>query len=107
MYYRHTAMSLLPGLCLLPAIAFADKAKVEVSHGSFDPAEVTVQAGEKVVFKNVVKMPGGHTIAFEEIDAESGALDNGERWSHAFEEPGTYHFYVKEHPENKGTVVVE
>lgn len=107
MCYRCVANSLILSLFLVPTIVLADKAKVEVSHGSFDPSEVTVQAGEEVVFENVVQMPGGHTIAFEEIDAESGALDKGQTWSHAFKEPGTYHFYVKEHPENKGSVVVE
>lgn len=104
---RRTAICLLLGFMLAPAAALADKAKVEVSHGSFEPAEVTIPAGGKVVFKNVVQMPGGHTIVFENLDAESGALANGEKWSHTFEEAGTYHFFVKEHPENKGTVVVE
>lgn len=107
MRYRNAAIGLITGLFLVPATALADKARVEVSHGSFDPAEVTVPAGGKVVFKNVAQMPGGHTIVVEGIDAESGALGDGEKWSHAFEEPGTYHFYVKQHSENKGTVVVE
>lgn len=104
---RHATISLILGLLLLPAAVFADKARVAVSHGTFDPAEVTIQAGGKVVFKNVVQMPGGHTIAFEEIDAESDALGQGEKWSHTFDEPGTYRFYVKEHPDKKGTVIVE
>jgi plastocyanin len=98
------------GLLLLPAATLADKAdraKIEVSHGTFEPSAITVKAGKKVVFKNVVEMPGGHTIAFEEIDAESEALGNGEKWSHTFTEPGVYHFYVKEHPDNKGTVTVK
>lgn len=103
---RHT-ISLILGLILLPAAALADKARIAVSHGSFEPSEVTIQAGGKVVFENVVEMPGGHTIAFEEIEDESGALGQGEKWSHTFDEPGTFHFYVKQHPDNKGTVVVE
>lgn len=108
MSYRRMTVVVILAACLVPGFALAgDKAKVKVSHGSFEPAEVTVQAGEKVVFKNVVDMPGGHMIAFEDMEAGSEALDNGEKWVHAFEEPGSYRFYVAEHPENKGTVVVE
>lgn len=107
MHYRIPITGLFAGLFLLAGSAAAGETKVEVSHGSFEPAEVTISAGEKVVFKNVVEMPGGHTIAFEDIDAGSEALDNGEKWSYTFDEPGTYHFYVEEHSENKGTVVVE
>jgi plastocyanin len=107
MQYRILIASLFAGLFLVAGSAFAGGTKVKVSHGSFEPAEVTISAGEKVVFKNVVDMPGGHTIAIEEIDAASESLDNGEKWSHTFDEPGTYHFYVKEHSDNKGTVVVE
>lgn len=107
MRYRVPITGLFAGLFLLAGSAVAGKAKVQVGHGSFEPAKVTISAGEKVVFRNVVDMPGGHTIAFEDIEAGSGALDNGEKWSHTFEEPGTYHFYVEEHSGNKGTVVVE
>lgn len=107
MNFRYPAVSLIAGLLLLPAAALADKARVEVGHGTFEPSAVTVKAGSKVTFKNVVQMPGGHTIAFEEIDAESGPLGNGEKWSHSFDEPGTYHFYVKEHPDNRGIVTVK
>lgn len=113
MHYRNLAITVIAGLFLLPGAVLADKdkhkdeARVEVGHGTFEPSAVTVKAGSRVSFKNVVEMPGGHTIAFEEIDAESGALGYGEKWSHTFKEPGTYHFYVKEHPDNKGTVTVE
>lgn len=107
MKYRILITSLFAGMFLFAGSAISGGTKVQVSHGSFEPAKVTISAGEKVVFKNVVDMPGGHTIAFEEIDTGSGALDNGEKWSHTFDEPGTYHFYVKEHSENKGTVIVE
>lgn len=107
MRYWTLITSLFAGLFLAAGAAVAGKAVVEVSHGSFEPAKVEISAGEKVVFRNVVDMPGGHTIAFEDIEAGSGALANGEKWAHVFDEPGTYHFYVAEHPENKGTVVVK
>lgn len=107
MQYRRLIASLFAGMLMVAGSAFAGGTKVKVSHGSFEPAEVTISAGEKVVFKNVVDMPGGHTIAIEDIEAGSEALENGEKWSHTFEEPGTYRFFVEEHAENKGTVVVE
>lgn len=107
MHYGTLITSLFAGLLLVAGSAYAGGTKVKVSHGSFEPAEVTISAGEKVVFKNVVDMPGGHTIAVEDTDAGSEALENGEKWAHTFDEPGTYRFYVEEHPDNKGTVVVE
>lgn len=94
-------------LVLAPAVALGGKTTVNVGHGSIEPSSVTIKAGEKVVFRNEKMMPGGHTIVFEELDVQSSGLGKGETWSHTFDEPGTYHFRVKEHPDNTGTVIVE
>lgn len=94
-------------LMLASASAAAGEATVKVGHGSIEPASVTIEAGEKVVFHNEKEMPGGHTVVFDDLDAQSSGLGEGESWSHTFDEPGTYHFRVKEHPDNTGTVIVE
>lgn len=100
-------LSFVAALFLAPAVVLAGEATVEVGHGTFEPATVTIKAGEGVVFHSVEKMPGGHTIVFDELDARSSGLGQGESWSHTFEKPGTYRFRVKEHPDNAGEVIVQ
>ena len=107
MSFRHAAIPFIAAMFLTPALALAEEVRVEVGHGSFEPSEVSIDAGTTVVFENVVEMPGGHTIVIEELDAQSDALGSGETWSYTFEEAGTYHVHVKEHAEaDKARVVV-
>lgn len=91
---------------LFPVAALAEGVEVEVGHGSFEPAEITVNVGQKVTFTNTKKMSDGHTVVFDELDAQSGGLSKGESWSHTFDEPGTYTFRVQEHSDNTGTIKV-
>ena len=37
---------------------------------------------------------------------QSGTLDQGDRYSQTFDEPGTYEYFCEFHPNMKGTVVV-
>lgn len=94
-------------LAAAPAAVLAAETVVKVGHGTFEPAQVTIDAGDTVTFVNTKKMPGGHTIVFEEIEASSEGLVKGKSWSHTFDEPGTYSFHVKEHPDASGTVTVQ
>ncbi len=82
-------------------------ARVEVGHNHVAPAEVTIQAGDAVTFRNRDAMPGGHTIVATDGSFESPPLAQGESWTHRFAEPGTWRFRIKQHPEATGTVVVE
>lgn len=100
-------------LCLSAALALfsfsslAGEATVDVGHGTFDPASVTIMTGETVVFDSTQKMPGGHTVVIDELEVQSPALDQGETWSYTFEKPGNYHARVKEHPKNAAEVIVK
>lgn len=106
MRIAHITLIALLVAMLAPALALAEGATVEVGHGSFEPAEITINAGQTVTFTNTKKMSGGHTIVFDELDAQSGGLAKGESWSHTFEDPGTYTARVKEHADNAGTIKV-
>lgn len=104
-YWQATISAL--AVIFAPATALADDAKVEVGHGSLDPAEVTITPGDTITFTNTKKMPGGHTIVLDGLDAQSDGLAKGKSWSHTFKEPGEYNFRVKEHPDKAGTVTVK
>lgn len=94
-------------LMLAPASTLAGDVTVKVGHGSFEPSEVAIEAGDTVTFTNTQEMPGGHTVVFDELDVRSKGLAKGESWSHTFEKAGTYRFRVEEHPDNAGSVAVE
>jgi len=96
-------------LLLGAAAAWADEkgAVVEVSHNKLDPVEITVKAGESVTFRNIVEMPGGHSLEADDGSWASPALDKDGEWSRSFEEPGTYAYKIKEHPSAEGKIIVE
>jgi plastocyanin len=92
---------------LLALPASAGSVMVHVHHDRIDPAEVKIAVGDSIVFHNLDEMPGGHTVVAEDGSFESPALGKDEQWTHSFEKQGTYEFYVKQHPDNKGKVIVE
>lgn len=100
-------------LCVLAIIVLvswpvqAEKAQVQVGHNKLDPSDLTVAPGTTVVFHNVDKMPGGHTIVADDGSFESPGLAKDQSWSHTFNEPGAYLYSIKEHPSAKGKIVVE
>lgn len=99
---------LLAGALLLVAApaAWADDAMVHVGHGKLDPAEVTVSAGDTVVFHNVDAMPGGHTVVADDGAFRSPALEKDQQWSHTFTEAGRHPYRISEHPDAQGVIVV-
>lgn len=102
----------------LPGLAQEEEPAAEVSATqqlTFDPEEVTIQAGETVQW--TYEGGGAHTVTSQD---EQGAYEpNGEfdyeltpdsgPVNHTFDEPGTYYYYCKPHvgAEMEGTVIVE
>ncbi|MFC6825988.1 cupredoxin domain-containing protein [Halopelagius fulvigenes] len=99
---------------------------------AFNPAEITVSAGEEVVWQNTSSR--GHTVtAYEDSIPEeaayfasggyedeqtareefrngvNGIIESGSSYSHTFEVPGTYEYVCIPHEQSGmvGTVVVE
>ncbi len=99
-------LGLMAAVALLAAPALAD-VTVEVGHGSLDPAEVRIEAGETVTFENVQAMPGGHTVVADDGSFRSHGLAQGETYTERFEEPGRYPYHIAEHPSGKGVIIVE
>lgn len=100
-------LSILGVLLLAAAPAYAETTVVKVGHNRLEPAQLTVQAGATVIFRNEDEMPGGHSIVAEDGSFESPGLAKGEEWSHTFDRPGTYTYIIKQHPSARGTITVE
>jgi plastocyanin len=103
---------------------------VGMTSAAYDPPQVTVSAGDTVVWKNtssrahtVTAYQGSYpdgaeywaTGGYESQDAAveawppGGGLDGSETYEHTFEIPGTYEYYCIPHEASGmlGTVVVE
>jgi plastocyanin len=89
-------------------LAWADDSAVEIQldHTHVQPERVEIKVGQSVTFKNVVDMPGGHTVAADDGSFESPPLNKDESWTHSFGKAGSYKFHLKQHPNTKGEVVV-
>lgn len=76
---------------------------------AYAPARVMVRVGTKVTWLNRSSAP--HTVS---STASPPAFDSGvkhliqpgQRWSHTFSHPGTYHYTCLIHPYMTATVVV-
>ena len=60
---------------------------VEFSHSYFSPSELTVAAGDGVVFRNVVSM--SHPLTNEKLGLDTGEFTKGDR-TIKFDKPGSF-----------------
>jgi plastocyanin len=73
---------------------------------AFQPAEVTVSAGDTVNWVNNDTV--GHDVTADSFSSgEPGAMANGDEFEHTFEEAGTFDYVCTVHPGMEGSVVVE
>jgi plastocyanin len=83
----------------------ADAPAVRIANDSFQPASLTVVAGQTVTFTNADD--DAHTVTAADGAFDSKGLDTGGVWRHAFAKPGTYRYFCELHPFMKGTIVVK
>jgi plastocyanin len=87
-----------------PFYGVAEGAKVTILDAAYDPAEVTVTAGQAVSWKNAGQQP--HSVTAEDGSFDSGAQDPGKEWSQLFQNAGTFAYKCTQNPAMKGTVKV-
>jgi plastocyanin len=97
-------------LCLLAAVAAGVRAQsvaeVRIESYRYDPAEVSIKAGDSVRWLNGEKRTS-HSILFPaEGGRESDRIFPGESWERRFDRAGRYEYRCGPHPEMKGVVVV-
>ncbi len=79
-------------------------ATVHIHNFAFSPARVTISAGQRVRFVN--DDGDAHTVSSSTHTFDSGGLDTGDHWTHAFAKAGRYAYFCALHPYMHGTIVV-
>jgi plastocyanin len=103
--------TVLVAIAFLPAcVAAADpaatlKAEVTIVNYRFVPETVKVAAGTTVTWTN--RDDDAHTVMDGSGTFRSGALDEGEIFSHTFAKQGVYRIACSMHPQMSQTIVVE
>jgi plastocyanin len=77
---------------------------VQIRQFDYLPREIVIRSGETVEWINVD--PVGHTATADDGSWDSEYLEDGQRYSRTFTEPGRYTYYCVPHPDMRGTVVV-
>ncbi len=115
---------LLAGLALIVAAGFLSHASagrpansgsvppkvvtVVIRKFKFEPATVTVHAGETVEWKNDDIVP--HTATADGQDQkpafDSGTIHTGAAWRYVAQKKGTYNYICTLHPNMKGKLIV-
>ena len=72
---------------------------------AFDPATVTIKAGESVTWTN--EDSASHTVVGDNGEFESDSLSKGDTFSFTFDAAGTYAYHCSIHSSMKATVTVE
>jgi plastocyanin len=84
--------------------------EVSMQNVQFDPADITINAGEKVTWTNDESVP--HDVEGEGPGGKfssgpEGGMQEGDTFSHTFDAPGTYDYVCRVHaPGMAGTVTV-
>jgi amicyanin len=86
-----------------PEPSAPDGNTVIIENFEYQPAEITIQAGETVTWIN--KDSAKHTATGDTFD--SGLFGKDESFQQTFDDAGTYDYICTPHPYMKGTVIVE
>ena len=77
---------------------------VLIQGNAFTPAQIEVTAGGIVTWTNLDSGP--HSVTATDGSFDSGTLDSGEEWVHAFDSAGTFAYTSTTDPAMQATVVV-
>ena len=76
---------------------------IRIAAGHFNPEELTINAGDTVVFRNEDSVI--HAIVSNSFNSEN--LSKSVMFKHTFLTPGTYNYSCKFHEIEKGTIIVK
>lgn len=99
-----TCCALIAGL---PPSTLAQTHEVGIADYKFEPAELTIRAGETVKWVNHEKRTSHSVLFLGPEGFESGRFFPDESWERTFDKPGVYPYSCGPHPEMKGKIVVE
>ena len=98
------AATALTALVLAAASPAATQSSVLIVYRSYQPAQLTVVAGQTVTWRN--SGLGPHTVTADAGQFNSGTLQAGATFSYTFSTPGTFAYSCTIHPTMHGRVVV-
>lgn len=101
-------MRLLLLLCFFIASSnvFAKEVVVEIYKKKYIPAEVTIEQGDTVVWKNIEKRQY-HNVWFKQLDKEEPQyFFPDESYQRQFDQIGVFPYECGPHPRMKGKVIV-
>ena len=78
--------------------------EVAIVNYTFEPMELTIKVGTTVTWENKDAVP--HTVTADNGAFDSGRMNQGDKFSFTFNEPGTYTYICDIHPYMKGTITV-
>jgi plastocyanin len=78
---------------------------VDIADFAFEPLESVVAVGTTVTWTNTGPSP--HTVTGADGSFDSGVLDVGGTSPHTFDQPGTFAYACRLHPDMQATVVVD
>jgi plastocyanin len=82
----------------------ATDTNVSIVYRAYQPSDLTVVAGETVIWTN--SGLGPHTVTSDAGQFDSGRLEAGATFSYTFTSPGTYLYSCTVHPTMHGRVLV-
>jgi plastocyanin len=104
------ALALLAG-CLggsaTQANTVPEPVQIVIDNFAYQPKEVTVAVGTKVVWVNRDDVPHTATSTAKPKAFDSGSLDTNQKFEHTFDKPGVYEYYCAVHPKMTGKVIVK
>jgi plastocyanin len=77
---------------------------IAISDFQYNPANVTVPVGTKVIWTN--NGPSEHTVTSDTLVFNSGTIAVGHQWNFTFTAVGTYPYHCAIHPMMHGVVIV-
>lgn len=78
---------------------------VSIKNFAFSPSTITVPALTEVTFTN--NDTTAHTITADDGSFDSGQIEPGHIFIHAFEKPGLFTYHCSIHQSMKGEIIVE
>lgn len=92
-------------------MATGEPAIVSIEADGLNPTTIKVRPNQSITWYNNNDTGTSHTLVsinHPDLFGEGERLENGDSFSYAFAEPGTYHYNDKESPSGiSGTVIVE
>lgn len=95
----------MAGLVLAVGAAQAATIEVKIDNFVFNPQQITVKAGDTVIWTNSDDIP--HTVTSKTGAFRSKALDTDDKFSFTFATQGIFAYFCALHPHMTGSIVVE